>query len=85
MLVASFFFDQEMGISKSSEIYVILHSPWGCKWATVFLGEINMGTWPSRFGESQMKEKNMVVSFLWALDPRATALARPRSNCRSKL
>jgi hypothetical protein len=25
----------------------------GYNWATLFLGEINTGTWPSRLGESQ--------------------------------
>jgi hypothetical protein len=25
----------------------------GYNWATLFLGDINMGTWPSRLGESQ--------------------------------
>jgi hypothetical protein len=26
----------------------------GYNWATLFLGDINMGTWPSKLGESQM-------------------------------
>jgi hypothetical protein len=26
------------------------------KWATLFLGDINTGTWPSRLGESQMRQ-----------------------------
>jgi hypothetical protein len=25
-------------------------------WATLFLGDINMGTWNSRLGESQMRQ-----------------------------
>jgi hypothetical protein len=25
-------------------------------WATLFLGDINTGTWPSRLGESQMRQ-----------------------------
>jgi hypothetical protein len=28
----------------------------GYNWATLFLGDINMETWPSRFGESQMRQ-----------------------------
>jgi hypothetical protein len=27
---------------------------WGYKWVTLFLGEINTGSWPSRFGETQI-------------------------------
>jgi hypothetical protein len=27
----------------------------GHNWATLFLGDINTGTWPSRLGESQMR------------------------------
>jgi hypothetical protein len=42
---------------------------------SVVLGDINMGTWPSRLGKSQMRD----------LDPRVIALARLRSNCMSKL
>jgi hypothetical protein len=30
--------------------------PRGYNWATLFLGDINTGTWPSRLGESQMRE-----------------------------
>jgi hypothetical protein len=28
----------------------------GCNWATLFLGDINTGTWPSKLGESQMRQ-----------------------------
>jgi hypothetical protein len=28
----------------------------GYNWATVFLGDINTGTWPSRLGKSQMSQ-----------------------------
>jgi hypothetical protein len=56
----------------------------GYNWATLFLGDINKRTWPSRLGESPMRQQ------IWSwvlrdLDPRVTALARPRSNCTSKL
>jgi hypothetical protein len=30
--------------------------PGGYNWATLFLGNMNMGTWPSRLGESQMRQ-----------------------------
>jgi hypothetical protein len=32
------------------------HSVRGYNWATLFLGDINTGTWPSRLGESQMRQ-----------------------------
>jgi hypothetical protein len=28
----------------------------GYNWASLFLGDINTGTWPSRLGESQMRQ-----------------------------
>jgi hypothetical protein len=28
----------------------------GYNWATLFLGDINTGTWPSKLGESQMRQ-----------------------------
>jgi hypothetical protein len=28
----------------------------GYNWATLFLGDINTGNWPSRLGESQMRQ-----------------------------
>jgi hypothetical protein len=28
----------------------------GHNWATLFLGDINTGTWPSKLGESQMRQ-----------------------------
>jgi hypothetical protein len=31
-------------------------------WATLLLGDINTGTWPSRLGESQTREQDMVTS-----------------------
>jgi hypothetical protein len=34
---------------------------WGYNWVTLFLGEINTGTWPSRLGESQkLRQRNML-------------------------
>jgi hypothetical protein len=38
-------------------------SAWGYNWVTLFLREINTGTWPSRLLESQILDsKNMVMS-----------------------
>jgi hypothetical protein len=44
----------------------------GYNWATLFLGDINTGTWPHRLGESRTWDsKNL----------RMTALASASSNC----
>jgi hypothetical protein len=32
------------------------HCAWGYNWASLFLGEINTGTWPPRLGESKKIE-----------------------------
>jgi hypothetical protein len=29
-------------------------SDWGYNWTTLFLGDINTGTWPARLGESRI-------------------------------
>jgi hypothetical protein len=42
--------------SLSSLVYFLLLPPEDTNWATLFLGDINMGTWPSRLGESQMRQ-----------------------------
>jgi hypothetical protein len=31
-------------------------SAWRYNWANLFLGDMNMGTWPSRLGKSQMRQ-----------------------------
>jgi hypothetical protein len=48
-------------------------------WATLFLGDINMGTWPSRLGESQELRQYMVLGLAelrWR-GPAATVNYRP--------
>jgi hypothetical protein len=40
----------------------------GYNWITLFLGDINTGTWPSRLGESQMSSAGL----------------RPKSHCSGK-
>jgi hypothetical protein len=52
----------------------------GYNWATLFLGDINTGTWPSRLGSLRWDSK-ILPWVLRDFDPRVTALARPRSNC----
>jgi hypothetical protein len=41
----------------------LILSVWGLalNWATLFLGDINMGTWPFGSGESQMRQEYMVM------------------------
>jgi hypothetical protein len=54
---------------------------WGCNWATLFLGEINTGTWPCRCGISDLRKKNMIMSPA-GLSSRLTALAKSSSSCK---
>jgi hypothetical protein len=35
----------------------------GHNWATLFLGDVNIGNWPSRFGESQMRQLYYVYGY----------------------
>jgi hypothetical protein len=35
-------------------------SAWGYNWATLFLGHINTGTWPSRLGEPRIWDSKML-------------------------
>jgi hypothetical protein len=49
-------------------------------WATLFLGDINTGTWPSRLGESQMGELSMVTG-----SARLGPLSDYTANCRPVL
>jgi hypothetical protein len=51
-------------------------SAWGYNWATLFLGDINMGTSPSRSGESQVRKSKMRSWVSRKSDPRRTALVR---------
>jgi hypothetical protein len=46
------FFMSSVGRSYKQELKV--PNAQGYNWATLFLEEINMGTWPSRLGESQI-------------------------------
>jgi hypothetical protein len=55
-------------------------SAWGYNWATLFLGYINTGTWPSTLGgglESARVKRDS--------DLRMTALARTSSNCKRQI
>jgi hypothetical protein len=55
---------------------------WWCNWATLFLGDINMGPWTSRFGESRIWVSKIWSWFPRDSDLRMTALARTNSNCK---
>jgi hypothetical protein len=57
---------------------------WGYNWAILFLGDINMGIWPSRLGESRIWESKIWSWVPRDSDPRMTALARTSSNCTRK-
>jgi hypothetical protein len=45
-------------MSVNNAMYLVLSEPsaWGYNWATLFLGDINTGAWPSRLGESQQRQ-----------------------------
>jgi hypothetical protein len=49
--------------------------PGGITGSSCFWGDINTETWPSRLGESQMRQQNMVVS---------SAGLGPKSDCSVK-
>jgi hypothetical protein len=57
----------------------------GCNWVTLFLGDIITGTWPSRMGKFQMRQKSMVtgsarlgsLSALQIEDPSSRQRGRP--------
>jgi hypothetical protein len=55
-------------------------SAWGYNRATLFHGDINTGTWPSRLGEARIWDSKLSSWVLRDLDLRMTALARPSSN-----
>jgi hypothetical protein len=73
---------EENSASHNSSVVVCTHvskpSARGYNWATLFLGDINTGTWPFRSGESQMRQKIM----RWVLGDLVTRmldLERPRT------
>jgi hypothetical protein len=67
-----------------------IQSPWfdnraqwnarGYNWATLFLGEINTRTWPSRLRESQKWDNKLCLLVPWDSDLRKAALAMPGKN-----
>jgi hypothetical protein len=54
----------------------------GCNWANLFLGDINMGTWPFRLGESRILDSKMWSRVSRESDMTMTALAKTSSNCK---
>jgi hypothetical protein len=50
--------------------------------ATLFLGDINTGTWPSRLGESRIWDSKIWSWVPWDSDLRMTSLARTSINCK---
>jgi hypothetical protein len=68
--------------SVSSLTSTLIPIAGGYNWVTLFLGDINTGTWPSRLGESRIWDRKIWSRVLWDSDPRMTALARTSSNCK---
>jgi hypothetical protein len=54
----------------------------GYNWATLFLGDINTGTWSSRLGESKNWDNKIWSWVPRDSDPSVTALATTSSNSR---
>jgi hypothetical protein len=55
---------------------------WVFNWATLFLGDVNTGTWPSRLRESRIWDSKIWSWILRDSDLRMTALARATSICK---
>jgi hypothetical protein len=55
---------------------------WGHNWATLFPGDNNMQTWPSRLGESRIWDSKIWSRVPWDSDPRMTALVGTGSSCK---
>jgi hypothetical protein len=57
----------------------------GDNWATLFLGDINTLTWPSRSEESRIWDSKIWSWIPRVSDPRMTALARASKNCKRQI
>jgi hypothetical protein len=57
-------------------------SAWGYNWASLFLWDINTGTWPFRLGKSRIWDSKIWSWVTWDSGLRITALARTSSNCK---
>jgi hypothetical protein len=55
-------------------------STWGYNWVTLFLEDINKGTWPFRLGESRIWDSKIWSWVPRDSNPRMTALARTSNN-----
>jgi hypothetical protein len=57
----------------------------GYNWATLFLGDINTGAWPSRSEEESRYWDNKILSWVPRdSDPKKTPLARPSNSWKAK-
>jgi hypothetical protein len=54
---------------------------WWYNWATLFLGDTNMGTWPSRLGQTRTWDSKMWLWVTQDSDLRMTVLPSASSNC----
>jgi hypothetical protein len=55
---------------------------WGCNWGTLFRGDINKGTWPSRLGESRIWDSKICSWVPRNSDLIIAELAKASSNCK---
>jgi hypothetical protein len=69
-------------VTLTLEATKLTPSAWGYNWASLFLGDINAGTWPSRLEESRIWDSKILSWVPRESDPRMTALVRASSNCK---
>jgi hypothetical protein len=79
MEVSSF---QEAGSNTSTVALWVVGGDENGTQATLFLGDINTGTWPSRLGESRIWDSKTWSRVPRESDLRMTALARASSDCK---
>jgi hypothetical protein len=70
----------EFSYELNVNIFLKTISVRGYNWATLFLRNINTGTWPSGLEESQMRQQNMVTG-----SERLGPLSDYTANCRPVL
>jgi hypothetical protein len=56
--------EQRMMFFNGPLLEVVSGDAWSYNWATLFLGEINTGTWPSRFGSLKLETVKYGNEFL---------------------
>jgi hypothetical protein len=66
-------------VARGSNASIVVR---GYNWATLFLGDINTGTWPSRLGEFPIWDSKIWSWVSLDSNPTMIALARASSSCK---